>query len=68
MQDQRDATELTEGLAAALGSRIGTDMQSQHLRIGTRTLTEVVALASSLLRETVNIRFPVDMCPLSLDI
>lgn len=66
VQEQREAELLTEELAAGLGSRIGTDMQGQYLRIGTRTLSEVVALANSLLRDMVTVTFPLNMCPLSL--
>lgn len=62
---QREATLLTEALAAGLGSRIGTDMQGRYLRIGTRTLSEVVSLANGLLRDTLSVRFPADMCPLA---
>lgn len=65
-QEQRDATALMEQLGAALGSRIGTDMQGQYLRVGTRTLSEVVALANTLLKEALSVTFPVNMCPLSL--
>lgn len=64
--EQRDATALTEQIASALGSRIGTDMQGQYLRIGTKTLSEVVALANTLLQEANTVTFPTDMCPLSL--
>lgn len=66
-EEQRDATLLTEKLAAGLGSRIGTDMQGQYLRIGTRSLSEVVALANLLLKEAITVTFPAKMCPLSLD-
>ncbi len=65
-QEQRDATLLTEELAAGLGSRIGTDMQGQYLRIGTRTLSEVVGLANMLLHEAITVKFPTNMCPLNL--
>ncbi len=65
--EQRDAATLVEGLAAGLGSRIGTDIQGQYLRIGTRTLSEVVALANMLLKETLTVTFPTNMCPLSID-
>lgn len=66
VEEQREAEILTEELAAGLGSRIGTDMQGQYLRIGTRTLSEVVALANLLLRDAVSVTFPLNMCPLSL--
>lgn len=65
-QEQRDATLLVRQIAAALGSRIGTDMQGQYLRIGTRTLSEVVALANTLLNDMLTVHFPANMCPLSL--
>jgi len=65
-EEQREARALMEQLGAALGSRIGTDMQGQYLRIGTRTLSEVVALANTLLKETLSVTFPANMCPLSL--
>ncbi len=65
-EEQRDATLQTQELAAALASRIGTDMQGQYLRIGTRTLSEVVALANMLLKEAIGVKFPANMCPLSL--
>lgn len=63
--DQAESTALTQALAAALGSRIGTDIQGQYLRIATRTLSEVIALANNLLNETQRIEFPLNMCPLS---
>lgn len=65
-QEQEDATLLLRQIASALGSRIGTDMQGQYLRVGTRTLSEVVALANSLLRDTLGVRFPTNMCPMTL--
>lgn len=65
-EEQRDETMLVRQIASALGSRIGTDMQGQYLRIGTRTLSEVVALANSLLRDMLSVHFPANMCPLSL--
>ncbi len=64
--EQRDATLLVRQIAASLGSRIGTDMQGQYLRVGTRTLSEVVALANKLLNEMLTVHFPANMCPLSL--
>ncbi len=66
--EQREATLLVERLAAGLGSRIGTDIQGQYLRIGTRTLSEVVALANMLLKEAITVTFPTNMCPLSIDV
>lgn len=65
-QDNRDALRITEELASALGSRIGTDLQGQYLRVGTRSLSDVIGLANTLLKETLNVRFPINMCPLSL--
>ena len=64
--EQREATLLVEQLSNGLGSRIGTDMQGQYLRIGTRTLSEVVALANLLLKETLTVTFPTNMCPLNI--
>ena len=64
--EQRDATLLVRQIAASLGSRIGTDMQGQYLRVGTRTLSEVVALANTLLKEMLTVHFPANMCPISL--
>ncbi len=64
--EQREASLVTEQLASGLGSRIGTDMQGQYLRIGTRTLSEVVALANTLLQEAITVTFPTNMCRLSL--
>jgi hypothetical protein len=64
--EQRDSTLLVRQIAASLGSRIGTDMQGQYLRVGTRTLSEVVALANTLLNEMLTVHFPANMCPLSL--
>lgn len=65
-EEQRDATLLVRQIATSLGSRIGTDMQGQYLRIGTRTLSEVVALANTLLNDMLTVHFPANMCPLSL--
>ncbi len=66
IDEQEEATILTEQLASGLGSRIGTDMQGQYLRVGTRTLSEVVALANKLLKEAITVTFPTNMCPLAL--
>lgn len=65
-REEREAALITEQLAAALGSRIGTDVQGQYLRIGTRTLSDVVALANTLLKDMLTVRFPANMCPLTL--
>lgn len=65
-QEQQEATLLIEHIASGLGSRIGTDMQGQYLRIGTKTLSEVVALANTLFKEAITVTFPTNMCPLSL--
>lgn len=66
IQDQQEETFVTSQLAAGLGSRIGTDMYGQFLRVGTRTLSEVVMIANTLLRDMLSIRFPQNMCPMSL--
>ncbi len=65
-QAEQEVTLLTEQLAAALGSRIGTDIQGHYLRIGTRALSEVVDIANSLLKDALTVRFPITMCPLTL--
>jgi hypothetical protein len=64
--EQRDATLLVRQIAASVGSRIGTDMQGRYLRIGTRTLSEVVALANALIKDMLTVHFPANMCPLSV--
>lgn len=66
LQEQGDATMLLEELGGALGSRIGTDLQGQYLRVGTRSLSEIIALANTLLTEISNVSFPTNMCPLSI--
>lgn len=66
LDEQEESAVLMEQLASGLGSRIGTDMQGQYLRIGTRTLSEVVALANKLLNEAITVTFPTNMCPLAL--
>ncbi len=64
-QEQNDATMLMEELGAALGSRIGTDLQGQYLRVGTRSLSDSIALANELLVRATDVTFPMNMCPLS---
>lgn len=65
VDEQREATLLTQMLASGLGSRIGTDMQGQYLRIGTKTLSEIINMANGLLRDMNTVTFPTNMCPLS---
>lgn len=65
IEEQIEATLETEQLAAALGSRIGTDIQGQYLRISTRTLSQTITVANTLLKDMLEVGFPAEMCPLA---
>jgi len=51
-------------LAQSVGTRLGTDLYARNIRMMSKSLSEVLGTASSLLNEVKSIDFPTDMCPL----
>jgi len=51
-------------LAESIGIRMGTDLYARNLRVMSKTLAEVLGVASKLLKEIQSIEFPTEMCPL----
>lgn len=53
-------------LAESVGTRMGTDLYARNLRVMSKTLAEVLGVASKLLKEMQSIDFPTEMCPMGL--
>jgi len=51
-------------LAESVGMRMGTDLYARNLRVMSKTLAEVIGVATKLLNEVKSIEFPTEMCPL----
>lgn len=62
-QSEADSTSQTLSLALGLGSRLGTAMYAEELRLASRSLADVLTAAVSLFKEMGAIQFPTEMCP-----
>lgn len=57
----RDVLELSRGV----GVRTGTELYANYLRESTKSFSDILEIAGSLLRELQNISFPAEMCPIT---
>lgn len=57
----RDLLKLSRGL----GVRTGTEMYGDYLRESSRSFSEIIGMAATLLEQLNSITFPTEMCPIS---
>lgn len=57
----RDLLKLSRGL----GVRAGTEMYGDYLRESSRSFSEIIGMAATLLEQLNSITFPTEMCPIS---
>ncbi len=62
--DQRLSSEQMQLLAQSVGTRMGTELYGGNLRMMSKSLAEVIGMATKLLGEMQSIDFPTEMCPL----
>ncbi|MBI3332044.1 hypothetical protein HYZ99_03740 [Candidatus Peregrinibacteria bacterium] len=61
--ERRHPAEQIKRLAPGLGTRVGTTLYVNYLRVAGRALGEITAIAAELLGNLTEIKFPTELCP-----